>query len=292
MKFRRLTIDDKALFETYLTDAQPPIWEYNFFTVFTWDFEDKRRLWHNEDFLLVYAVYQGKCVFLPPYLKHPGAFIPAIETIENNCPCPHREVRIRGLSREQADTLALRGYEITVSRDDSDYIYLSDDLKYLRGKPFHAKRNFVNRFTEAYAFEFREYEDGDFPSFLALFDRWQEESPHETLLQERAAIIRALENRAALELKIGVMVIDGAVRGYSLSAFNPDGAVHTGFEKADTAYRGIYQALNQMAAQRFFADGVLVNRQEDMGIEGLRRAKESYNPVRLLEKYKARRVLT
>lgn len=287
MEFRKLSIADKAVFENHL-DGKHLGWEYNFFTVFVWDMKGNRYIGEEDGILIVYDTHNDRCTFLPPYLKNPTDFGRAVDIIEKACPCPEGFVRIRGLDSDQADILAARGYTVTTSEDDSDYLYLSDDLKYLAGKKLHAKRNFVNRFKALYpSHEFCEYQDSDFDELLTLFDRWQAASPHETFDGERTAIERSLKYRTELKLKIGVMKIDGAICGYTISSVNPDGSFQTGFEKADTNYQGIYQAINQYAALEFFPDGVTVNRQEDMGLEGLRRAKQSYRPFAMVDKYKA-----
>ena len=69
------------------------------------------------------------------------------------------------------------------------------------------------------------------------------------------------------------------------SSVESNGVIHTIFEKGDVNYVGVYQTLNQVVAEKYFPDGALVNRQEDMGIEGLRKAKLSYFPKILVEKY-------
>ena len=170
-------------------------------------------------------------------------------------------------------------------RDDSDYIYLSDDLKRLEGKAFHSKRNFVTRFAKTYDYELKDYETGDYDGIMRLYDTWEVDSSHSTLALERSAISRALKFSTELDLKISVLKVHGKYVGFSVSSLESNGVVHTIFEKADTSYIGIYQALNKLSAEKYFPDGVLVNLQEDMGIEGLRKAKLSYNPGKLLDKY-------
>ena len=175
---------------------------------------------------------------------------------------------------------------IGTSRNDYDYVYGSDDLKYLKGKSYHSKRNFVNRFKETYDYEFIDYSENDFDAVMALCDAWFATADKSSATEmERDAVLRALRYRNELDLKIGLLIVEGKCIGFSVSSIERNGVIHTIFEKGDVNYVGVYQTLNQVVAEKYFPDGALVNRQEDMGIEGLRKAKLSYFPKILVEKY-------
>lgn len=286
MEFKNLELSDKELFESYAAGFGLG-WEYNFATIYCWDITDGRKIAEEDNILYLAGTYKDKTYFLPPYVKDKSDFKKGIDRIVELSKETGIKLQIRGLQKEQTELLDKDKYLISTDRDDSDYIYKSDDLKYLSGKAFHSKRNFVTRFEkENPEFCFCEYTDNEFDAFIKLYDNWQKESPHSTSETEKCAIIRALKNFKELDLRIGLLKVDGKIRGYSISSFNPDGTAHTGFEKADTRYTGIYQALNKYSANKFFDDGILVNRQDDMGIEGLRKAKLSYSPVMLIDKYK------
>ncbi len=284
MEFRKLTVDDKKLFQSYI-DKNDLGWEYNFATVFLWDVNDTMMMATEDGILFIYNTFYNSIVFMPPYMKNDSDFLKAVGKISEYAREKKIVYRLRGLRPEQAALLDETKFLTASSRNDYDYIYNSDDLKYLRGKAFHSKRNFVTRFENTYNYTVRDYTPEDYDGLMALYEIWKDESSHSTLEVEKKAVERAFKYHKQLDLRIAVIKVDGKYAGFSVSSIECNGIVHTIFEKGLTEYVGIYQAINKFAAQRYFPDGTFVNRQEDMGIEGLRRAKLSYNPVILYEKH-------
>lgn len=284
MEFRKLTVDDKKLFQSYI-DKNDLGWEYNFATVFLWDVNDTMMMATEDGILFIYNTFYNSIVFMPPYMKNDSDFLKAVGKISEYAREKKIVYRLRGLRPEQAALLDETKFLTASSRNDYDYIYNSDDLKYLRGKAFHSKRNFVTRFENTYNYTVRDYTPEDYDGLMALYEIWKDESSHSTLEVEKKAVERAFKYHKQLDLRIAVIKVDGKYAGFSVSSIECNGIVHTIFEKGLTEYVGIYQAINKFAAQRYFPDGTFVNRQEDMGIEGLRRAKLSYNPVMLYEKH-------
>lgn len=284
MEFRKLTVDDKKLFQSYI-DKNDLGWEYNFATVFLWNVNDTMMMATEDGILFIYNTFYNSIVFMPPYMKNDSDFLKAVGKISEYAREKKIVYRLRGLRPEQAALLDETKFLTASSRNDYDYIYNSDDLKYLRGKAFHSKRNFVTRFENTYNYTVRDYTPEDYDGLMALYEIWKDESSHSTLEVEKKAVERAFKYHKQLDLRIAVIKVDGKYAGFSVSSIECNGIVHTIFEKGLTEYVGIYQAINKFAAQRYFPDGTFVNRQEDMGIEGLRRAKLSYNPVILYEKH-------
>lgn len=284
MEFRKLTVDDKKLFQSYI-DKNDLGWEYNFATVFLWDVNDTMMMATEDGILFIYNTFYNSIVFMPPYMKNDSDFLKAVGKISEYAREKKIVYRLRGLRPEQAALLDETKFLTASSRNDYDYIYNSDDLKYLRGKAFHSKRNFVTRFENTYNYTVSDYTPEDYDGLMALYEIWKDESSHSTLEVEKKAVERAFKYHKQLDLRIAVIKVDGKYAGFSVSSIECNGIVHTIFEKGLTEYVGIYQAINKFAAQRYFPDGTFVNRQEDMGIEGLRRAKLSYNPVILYEKH-------
>lgn len=284
MEFRKLTVDDKKLFQSYI-DKNDLGWEYNFATVFLWDVNDTMMMAAEDGILFIYNTFYNSIVFMPPYMKNDSDFLKAVGKISEYAREKKIVYRLRGLRPEQAALLDEKKFLTASSRNDYDYIYNSDDLKYLRGKAFHSKRNFVTRFENTYNYTVSDYTPEDYDGLMALYEIWKDESSHSTLEVEKKAVERAFKYHKQLDLRIAVIKVDGKYAGFSVSSIECNGIVHTIFEKGLTEYVGIYQAINKFAAQRYFPDGTFVNRQEDMGIEGLRRAKLSYNPVILYEKH-------
>ena len=170
--------------------------------------------------------------------------------------------------------------EIHTSRNFQDYIYLQSDLATLAGNRFHQKRNHVNNFQKKYNWEYVSVTPEQIP-FL------KEVAAHlfavdSRLPDEYEAILDIVDHFEELELKAGILLVEGTPVAYSIGEImSPDMAlIH--IEKADRSYDGAYAMINQLFAQEF-ADCTYINREEDMGIPGLRQAKSSYHPVRMGE---------
>jgi hypothetical protein len=284
MNFRQVKIEDINLFNSALSKENIG-WEYDFATLFSWNSDEKMQIAENDGYFCIYNFFGDKLVFMPPYLLDKSKFLTAIDDIINEGDKFGINYTIRGLSKEQAEMLNGK-YNLTTDRNEYDYIYKASDLKYLQGKAFHSKRNFITRFQKSYDYQIKEYDESDFQSVLALVDEWNYSSSRETMSYERRAIERALKFYKELGLKVFLLKDNDTLVAFSISHISPNGVAHTMFEKANTNYVGAYQAVNNFSANKFFNDNYLVNRQEDMGIEGLRKAKLSYSPTIILEKYK------
>ena len=189
------------------------------------------------------------------------------------------------------EALRAQGYdtEASFSQDYSDYIYNGDSMRTLSGKALHAKRNHLTRFA-------RDYPDhrydpvcaADGPECLGLVHNWCREKEfdlNDLNVCDYVPIRVVFEHFDRLDVRGGVIRIGGAIRAFALGCTLEDGTAVIHFEKADPAYQGLYAAINNQVLCREFPDALLVNREEDMGIEGLRKAKQSYQPVSFADKY-------
>ena len=176
-------------------------------------------------------------------------------------------------------------------RDDFDYVYRTEDLVGLSGRRFHSKKNHVNRFRTSYDFTYEPLTTDRVPACLALAEAWctlRRCEEDMNLLGEWSAVRQALRHREDLGYVGGVIVVDGDVKAFSLGdALNEEtGVVH--IEKADPEIPELYAVINQLFAKREFAGVPFVNREQDLGEPGLRRAKSSYHPHHLEEKFRIR----
>ncbi len=172
-------------------------------------------------------------------------------------------------------------------RDSSDYIYNSSDLISLAGKKYHGKRNHLARFRELDA-EFSLMTEKDFDdciTFSAVTYNNKAASDDHSMLAEQFAINTYFNHFHELGLKGGVIRIGGRIAAFTIGEpLNSDTfCVH--IEKADTTYNGIYAGINSLFAEAAAAEHKYINREEDLGLEGLRRSKLSYHPAFLLDKY-------
>lgn len=173
-------------------------------------------------------------------------------------------------------------------RSSSDYIYHSADLIELAGRKFHRKRNHLARFKRAYTYEYEDITPENIAQCVAVERQWLELTESDGpsgLDREDCALKRSLANFQELGFRGGLIRIEGQPVAFTLGEeINPTCfLVH--FEKALEGYDGLYTAINQEFAARNLARYQYINREEDLGIEGLRKAKLSYYPALLVEKH-------
>lgn len=201
----------------------------------------------------------------------------------------------------EAATCLRRGNEcfaICDNRDYQDYIYSLSDLCQLTGRKYQPKRNHVNRFETLYDYTFEELRVEDIDECLRLEDEWQQRKEadevddveHRTeheyeMSEEQRAIRRAFDAYEALGLYGGVLRVEGRMVAFTYGSQITPEVFCTHIEKADSSYEGVFPMINRCFARALAARGyTMVNREEDMGLAGLRRSKMSYHPAAMQEK--------
>lgn len=180
-------------------------------------------------------------------------------------------------------------YSAIEKRDHFDYIHDIKELIDLSGRRFHDKKNKVNKFRKEYKYEYIPMTAELVEECIKFEDYWCEErdcEKDEGLSKERCAILIMLKNFDALGLIGGVVRLDNKIAALTLAeAYLPDTLViHV--EKANPDIPGLYQIINQEFLTREGAGYAFVNREQDLGVKGMRNAKMSYNPVRFVKKYR------
>lgn len=180
-------------------------------------------------------------------------------------------------------------------RADSDYIYLARNLAELPGQKFHKKKNHIARFMRLYEnrWEFRLFPESDIAKdIIFIEEKWLEEkkssvgNPDHALVLESQSIASAVEFHSALNIRGGVLYVDKKPVAMTLASPVSPQVLDIHFEKAISSYAedGAYSVINNLFAKHS-ASFLYLNREEDMGIEGLRKAKLSYKPDILLDKF-------
>ena len=179
------------------------------------------------------------------------------------------------------------GITFTEDRDNFDYLYLRTNLAELPGKKYHKKRNLVNQFKGGYDFREQPLTRELIPQALEVLDRWRAEKGIDG---DYAAAREALELFDTLEMRGALYHVDERPVGWCLGECLAKGkmfAVH--FEKGLDAYKGIFQFMNQAFAASLPECYRYINREQDLGDEGLRQAKMTYHPSCFVRKYVGRR---
>lgn len=185
-------------------------------------------------------------------------------------------------------------FEYIEERDLFDYVYDAEALRTLKGRKNQKKRNHINYFLKEYEgrHEYRLLGKEDFDACLKLLKDWEaskEESDDfdDSMDDEYAGIKKIFDDFDVLNDRVKVfgIFVDGKLEAFSIGEYLNSNMALIHVEKANPDIRGLYPFINQQFLVSEFPDVEFVNREEDMGIEGLRKAKLSYHPIRFVEKY-------
>ena len=291
-----ISIDCKSLFDEYFLNNQHEISDFTFTNLFMWRKSYNIKYFIINDYLCIFAQYNNHdpFVFFPlAKSKDNDQLVLVIEELIEYFKQNGNELIIKSLTPNMVDILNKKmpnRFEFTPNRSTYDYVYKCSDLISLEGKKLHAKRNHINRFVENNKYTY-------YPLTLELIDdcisaatKWcikRDCDKNPGLAEERAAIVDALNNFEALKFQGGVIKVDNEVIAFTYGERLTDHTAVIHVEKADSDIQGSYAIINQQFCEHQWRDYLYINREEDMGIEGLRKAKMSYQPVRLIEKYRA-----
>ncbi len=174
-------------------------------------------------------------------------------------------------------------------RDHFDYVYDVRNMIELKGRKYHDKRNKINKFRNLYEYEYVTITPDLVDECLEFEDDWCEVKECEKyygLEKERCAILQMLYNFDNLKIKGGAIRLGGRIEALTLGESMPNETFVIHVEKANTDIPGLYQAINQEFLIHEAGDNLFVNREQDLGMKGLRQSKMSYNPVKLIRKFR------
>ncbi|RPJ10305.1 MAG: DUF2156 domain-containing protein [Deltaproteobacteria bacterium] len=218
-----------------------------------------------------------QCFFMCPFGLPDQSFLEVLFQDQQVMKC---------VTQSQVVPLTALGYVVTEDRDNFDYLYSREELALLTGRKFQKKRNLIKAFINNYNYEGRPLLEELLPDALQVLDAWQTDQPS---AGDYRAAREALEKCEELQLCGGIYYVDGQPAAYSLGeelARGTSFVIH--FEKALSRYKGIYQFVNQAFASIIPDSYITLNREQDLGNEGLRQAKHSYRPIGYVAKYRAR----
>lgn len=286
LTFREITINDKPLLDNIFHKSQVDISEYTFTNLFVWRNSRKVKLANYKDGVLIYEEKNGIKKLLPPIgfddLDEVYSIIKHC-MISGNAPAV-----IERVPEKQAKIAKKHGFDIEEDRDNFDYVYRVEDLAHLAGRHYDGKRGFIKKFYEKYDFECKEYTADLKDACLQLMDDWIASKTGDLLPlhNERNAIRELLDNYEALQCDGCIAHIDDRVIAFTFGEKLNTETYVVHFEKADVNYTGSYQAINQRFIEmRVLGNYEYVNREQDLGIAGMRKAKKSYQPVKMTKKF-------
>jgi uncharacterized protein len=286
--FKELEFEDKEVFDEHLRKDPPLISELTFTNLFIW-----RHKYHP-----VWRVREGcLLILMRPEGENPFAFFPAgtgdkaeaLDYLRSELGRQFERARICRVDEGRAVRYAAPDrFTLDEDRDNSDYVYLTQDLIRLSGNRYHRKKNHLNQFLKNHEFEYLPLNAELVECFLDMQESWcrmRECVEHPGLLSEDYAVHEALTRFGDLDFQGGAIVMAGKVEAFSIGeVLNEDTAV-IHLEKANPDIPGLYAAINQLFCRHAWAHMKYVNREQDLGVEGLRKAKESYYPHHMVRKF-------
>ena len=185
-------------------------------------------------------------------------------------------------------------FQIEELRDHFDYVYRAEDLIHLKGRKYHKKRNHLNRFSKQYQFEYRPMTQEIIPDCVDVLKKWCdkkecEKSPR--LHAEFEAVYESLLNFDVLHMTGGVIRINDQIEAFAMGEMLNEETAVIHVEKADPKIPEVFTLINQQFATNAWSHAKYINREQDLGAEGLRKAKLSYYPIHMEKKYKISRNL-
>lgn len=299
MDFKEINICHKQEFEKFVYNRNYITCELAFVNLYCLRKKYGTQIYITDDFLFIRqtakSIPNAFHYFVP---QGDGNLKNAMEQIENDAKEHNMDFLLWGVTEVQKNALEAifpNRYEFSTSRDWAEYIYLSERLITLNGSDLKKRRNNLNLFLNKYGdrYIFAPLDKENLPLAFDFQNRWLKENVKtngdaKALYQENEIIEDAFENWDNLSLKGGLVKIDGEVAGYTYGSQTYQNTFDIFVEKADHTKNGIYQAINRDFAEFACKDVMYINREEDLGIEGLRRSKEAYRPEMLLVKYMGR----
>jgi len=303
-EFRELKIEDREILQTYLDQLPAETADQNFTSLFMWRHNYNVKISRlNGSICLHCTALEGE-FFFPPVGER------MLESAET-CLAFLKERAKEPIIGRASESLVKKcfadrtRFSVKEDRDSSEYVYLTEHLIKLSGRSYHGQRNHIRKFKRMYpdfSLELIDPENGNIAECLELAEEWFAMKWHalserpglspealayqQTFLKdERVAIKELFSHFHELHVTGLAIRVDGRIRAFSVGEpLNEDTAV-IHLEKVDHAYRGLSQFICQAFCEHVWADYTFINREEDLGFEGLRRAKLALGPHHLAQKY-------
>lgn len=286
LNFEPIDISRQEEYQAKLAQCSQIASDYSFINIWGWGPEyGLHWAWHD-DLVCIKQTKPNEMLWAPVGDWRNTDWKALLDTAKDNCP---KLIRIpEALLNIWKETLSI-SMTITESRDHWDYLYDRQALVDLKGNRYHKKKNLVNQFIKKNDFMYLPFGPKMVEQATDMQEdwcAWRDCESIDTLFAENEAIVRVLDNWQLLNGITG-----GAIRvGLNLAAYTvaevlPDDSLVIHFEKGCPDYKGSYQAINQMFLENDESPCNVVNREQDIGDKGLRKAKLSYHPIGYVKKY-------
>ncbi|WP_291528473.1 DUF2156 domain-containing protein [Bacteroides sp. UBA939] len=291
ISFKDIEIKDKELITSYTLNSHRRNCDLSFSNLCSWRFLYNTQFAVQDGFLILKFWAQGELVYMMPVGN--GDLKKVLNDMMADAEHEGENFCMLGVCTDmRADLEAIMPgrFHFEADRNYADYLYLRTNLTTLAGKKFQPKRNHINKFRRTYNYEYIPLTSDRIQECLDLEAEWCKANDcnrHQGTDNERRALSYALRNFDALGLTGGIIHVDDKIVAFTFGMPINQETFGVHVEKADTAIDGAYSMINYEFANHIPEQYTYINREEDLGIEGLRKAKLSYHPTIILEKYTA-----
>lgn len=287
--FKRPELEDKDLVNHYFFEAPGRSCERTFVNVFLWSRHYKVKFAVIEDALVFRDESDGYAFSYPA--GEPEAVKRALEAVMEYCrehECPFRLYNVTPEHFDQMEKWFPGRFQIEYVRDVADYVYETEKLATLAGKKLHGKRNHINRFKALYPdWSYEKMDDGNVEECFQMALKWRNQNGCDDDTEKNAEMcvtLNSLRLYKELGLRGGILRVNGEIAAFSMGEPLCSDTFVVHIEKALAEIEGAYPMINQQFVQHECMDYTYVNREDDAGSEGLRKAKLSYRPAFMVEK--------
>ena len=287
--FQPFEIQHRSILQPYLAKHSRTC-DRTFTNLFCWQ-QHFHSMWAESDgWLVVRAFINGerRAAYIALSLQENPKYEEIIPLMEADAGAHDLSLSLMGLTNRECEALEEQfpdTFFFDRNRDFADYVYSAEDLRTLKGRKFAQKRNHVNRFKSLYQFEYKPVTQENIHDCLKLEEEWfAEHADDESARGERTVIQQGLGHFDELKLIGGALYVENKLIAFTYGSAINDSMFCTHVEKADIRYEGVYQMINQQFALHLPDNYTFINREEDLGIPGLRKAKMSYEPVEMAYK--------
>ncbi|MGL4851057.1 MAG: DUF2156 domain-containing protein [Phocaeicola sp.] len=289
LQFKAITLDDRSSIQSYTLKTPRRNCDLSFSNLFSWRFLYQTEFAIAEGFLLLRFWVDEELVYMMPIGE--GNLANVLKLLIDDAAAQGSKLSLLGVCVDMKAEVeqAMPGqFTFSSERDYSDYIYLRSDLTTLSGKKYQPKRNHLNKFKKNYPdYQFKPLTPDLVPTCFELEEKWCKANncaERAELAHERASMIAALTNMEALAITGGLLYVNNEIVAFTYGSPINQQTWDVCVEKADTEVEGSYAMINYEYAHSISEQYIYINREEDLGLEGLRKAKLSYYPEIILEK--------
>ncbi len=293
--FHEISLADKEWIDRHLYCEDTPSADFNFGNMFIWDEHYRQLVCPFGERTLTKVRLHGEPAFVYPIGC--GPLRPAIDALRAYAASKGYPFLLRGITERHRELLEREFpgcFCFTEEEKYADYIYEAEKLATYSGKALHGKKNHCNRFEAEHEWRFEPLTPALFPACTEMLDLWLADNAErldESVVFEHRAIERAFRYYEPLGLEGGALFAGEKLLGFSFGEMTSADTFNVHVEKAAADINGAYPMVCRELTRMILARHpglVWINREDDMGLEALRRSKQSYKPAFLLKKYAAR----